>query len=133
MNQIEAANLIEGLMAKPRKEVQGSQTAARQVAQAALHPFTLGLSTAGGVGYGTGGDWQSTLGYGGAALLGRKGQMILGDRLAREAVKILTSKDPAAIQAFTQRIADDPKVMGRLRLMQHPAAVVGGQSGADAF
>jgi hypothetical protein len=133
MNQIEAANLVEGLMAKPRKEVQGSQTAARQVAQAALHPFTLGVSTAGGVGYGTGGDWQSTLGYGGAAFLTRKGQMILGDRLAREAVKILTSKDPAAIQAFTQRIADDPKVMGRLRLMQHPAAVVGGQSGADAF
>jgi hypothetical protein len=133
MNQIEAANLVEGLMAKPRKEVQGSQTVQRQVAQAALHPFTLGATTFGGVGYGTGGDWQSTAGATGLALISRKGQMILGDRLAREAVKILTSKDPAAIQAFTHRIAEDPKVMGRLRLMQHPAAVIGGQQGSDAF
>jgi hypothetical protein len=133
MSQIEAINLVEGLMARSRKEVQGSQTAQRQVAQAALHPFTLASTAGGATAYGTGGDINSTAGLTAAAFLTRKGHMILGDRLAREAVKILTSKDPAAIQAFTQRIAEDPKVMGRLRLMQHPAAVAGGQSGSDLF
>lgn len=106
--ELEAQLHVEKLMEMGRSEISGNSQTARYLAE-------LGIGAgAGGVAYGTTGDWRA--GLVGVLAGGRRAAGAAAERrVAREIAELLASRDPIKVQKAAKKIANTPALFEQLR------------------
>ncbi len=133
-DRLEALNAVQSLMASKRQGIgKGSPTATRIIADKLLSPFG-GAGAAYGANAWETGDLNPFSGAtlaGAVAGLGGRVHNSARDRMAVEFSRLMSSGDRNLIPSVIGRIADNPKMMGYLRLLARPLQVLGAQHGAS--
>jgi len=123
--ELEAFVHAEEIMDQARKAVTGNSTTARQLAEIGI----AGGLTSGGYGLASGDVSASGLAI--AAFTGgliRKG---IDRRIAKSVAEQLASTDPAKVRMAVYRIANAPKLLNAVRVLELPGAAYAGQRGAE--